>query len=73
MTRLLEQVLAQVSKLPPDQQDALASRWLDDSDALLAVAFFWCIPIVQFTVCDARPYALGLLALSSAWLSALRS
>ena len=30
MTRLLEQVLAQVAQLPPDEQDALASRWLEE-------------------------------------------
>lgn len=41
MTRLLEQVLAQASKLPPDQQDALAARWLDEleDDARWDAAF----------------------------------
>ncbi len=50
----------------------LARRWLDGEGAALGVLLFFCIPAVQFTVIDARPYALGLLLLVLAWLSLMR-
>jgi hypothetical protein len=31
MTNLLQQVIAQIEKLPPDQQDAIAARFLAES------------------------------------------
>lgn len=31
MTELLQQAIAQIQKLPPDQQDAIASRFLAES------------------------------------------
>ena len=30
MTELLEKVITELKKLPPDQQDAIASRWMDE-------------------------------------------
>ncbi len=41
MTRLLEKLLAKTSKLPPEEQDALAARWLDEleDDAKWDTAF----------------------------------
>ena len=30
MTKLLEKVIIELKKLPPDQQDAIASRWMDE-------------------------------------------
>ena len=30
MTKLLQQALAQIEKLPPDQQDAIAARFLEE-------------------------------------------
>jgi hypothetical protein len=50
----------------------LARRWMDGEGAALGVLVFFCIPPVQFTVIDARPYALGLLLLVLAWLSLMR-
>ena len=47
-------------------------RWLDAEGAALGVLFFFCLPAVQFTVIDARPYGLGLLLLAGAWLAMLR-
>lgn len=32
MTRLLEQLLDRASKLTPEQQDELATRWLEEMD-----------------------------------------
>jgi len=50
----------------------LARRWLDAEGAALSVLFFFCLPPVQYSVIDARPYALGLLLLTCAWLSLMR-
>ena len=50
----------------------LGQRWLDAEGAALGVLFFFCLPAVQFTVTDARPYALGLLLLVGAWLAMMR-
>ena len=50
----------------------LGQRWLDAEGAALSVVFFFCLPTVQFTVIDARPYALGLLLLVGAWLAMMR-
>jgi hypothetical protein len=50
----------------------LARRWMDVEGATLGVLVFFCLPAVQFTVIDARPYALGLLLLVLAWLSMMR-
>jgi hypothetical protein len=50
----------------------LARRWFDAEGALVTVVLFFCIPAVEFTVVDARPYALGLLLLVSTWLSMMR-
>ncbi len=30
MTKLLQQAIAQIQQLPPEQQDAIASRFLDE-------------------------------------------
>ena len=30
MTELLEKVITELKKLPPDQQDEIASRWMDE-------------------------------------------
>ncbi|EAZ91406.1 hypothetical protein [Crocosphaera chwakensis] len=30
MTELLEKVITELKKLPPDQQDAIASRWMEE-------------------------------------------
>ncbi len=36
MTRLLEQLLSRASQLPPEQQDQLAARWLEELNDDLA-------------------------------------
>lgn len=50
----------------------LARRWMDVEGATLGVLVFFCLPAVQFTVIDARPYAMGLLLLVLTWLSMMR-
>jgi hypothetical protein len=46
-----------------------ALNWLDKEGALLSAIIYLCNFSVSFSMIDARPYALGLFFLSSAWLS----
>ncbi|MEM8640974.1 MAG: hypothetical protein AAGG51_19500 [Cyanobacteria bacterium P01_G01_bin.54] len=37
MTELLQQVITQLQHLPPDDQDRIAHRWLDELEKLTAI------------------------------------